>query len=179
MQYEKLNVINEQFASQLQKLMERSEEIKEDLKEFLIDCITNLDKTISKQTLREIQVEALVQRHYDPQKLQTWFDTCRTSPEGSFFPADAPTSVKLVTAGIKRLQKEFETLYRDNYKQLKDLIASLKNTIADLNEEQLAKTNSDLDKLYNESRQADVINLNISQVDERMNTVCRILNVGR
>ena len=178
-QYEKLNVINEQFSVQLQKLVERSEEMKEELKEFLIDCITTMDRTITKQSLRTIQVEALIQRYYDPQKLQLKFDTCSANTESLLYPYDAPTSAKLLTAGIKRLQKEFEALYGENYKQLKDLIASLKNTIPDLNEDQLAKTNAELDKLYNESRQADVINLNISQVDERMNTVCRLLNVSR
>jgi len=59
------------------------------------------------------------------------------------------------------------------------LIASLKNTIPDLDEEQLAKTNNEIDKLYNDSRQADVTNLNINHVDERMNTVCRIINANR
>jgi hypothetical protein len=179
LQYEKLNVINEQFGVQLQKLVDRSEEIKEDLKEFLVDCIYTMDKNITKQSIKPGQVEALIQRYYDPQKLQAWFDTCRVSPAGSLFPSDASTSVKLLTAGIKRLQKEFEALYNDNYKQLKDLIASLKNTITDLDEEQLAKTNTEIDKLYNDSRQADVINLNINQVDERMNTVCRILNSNK
>jgi hypothetical protein len=178
-QYEKLNIINEQFGDQLQKLVEKSEEIKEDLKEFLIDCISTMDKTITKPSIKGIQVEALIQRYYDPQKLQSWFDTCHSIPDNFMYPSDAPTSVKLLTTGIKRLQKEFETLYSDNYKQLKELIASLKNTIPDLDQEQLTKTNNEIDKLYNDSRQADVINLNISQVDERMNTVCRMLNTGR
>jgi hypothetical protein len=175
-QYEKLNTINEQFGEQLQKLVERSEEIKEELKEFLVDCICTMDKTIAKQSIKNIQVEALIQRYYDPQKLQGLLDTARLKPEGLLYPFDAPTSAKLLTSGIKKLQKEFETLYSDNYKQLKDLIASLKNTIPDLDEEQLAKTNTEIDKLYNDSRQADVTNLNINQVDERMNTVCRIIN---
>jgi len=179
-QYEKLNSINEQFGAQLQKLVVRSEEIKEDLKEFLIDCIATMDKKISKQSIKEIQVEALIQRYYDPQKLQGWFDTCRVNmEEGLLYPSDASTSLKLLTAGIKRLQKEFESLYSDNYKQLKELIASLKNTIPDLDQEQLSKTNTELDRLYNDSRQADVINLNITQVDERMNMACRILNSNR
>jgi uncharacterized protein YqiB (DUF1249 family) len=176
-QYEKLNTINEQFGAQLQKLVERSEEIKEDLKEFLADCISNLNKTIPKQSLKGMQVEVLIQRYYDPQKLQSWLDTARLKQDDNFYPFDAPTSARLLTAGIKKLQKEFEALYSDNYKQLKDLLSSLKNTIPDLDEEQLSRTNTDIDRLYNDSRQADVINLNISQVDERMNRVCRVMNV--
>jgi DNA polymerase III delta prime subunit len=178
-QYEKLNTINEQFGIQLQKLVERSEDIKEELKEFLVDCISTMDKTITKQSLKNIQVEALVQLYYDPQKLQGWLDTTRLKSERLLYPFDAPTSAKLLTSGIKKLQKEFETLYSENYKQLKELIASLKNTIPDLDEEQLAKTNSEIDKLYNDSRQADVTNLNINHVDERMNTVCRIINANK
>lgn len=178
-QYEKLNTINEQFGMQLQKLVEKSEEIKEDLKEFLVDCICTMNKTMPKQSIKGMHVEALIQRYYDPQKLQDWLDTARLKPDLTYYPLDAPTSVKLLTSAIKKLQKEFEALYSDNYKQLKDLIASLKNTIPDLDEDQLTKTTGELDKLYNESRQADVINLNISQVDERMNTVCRIMNTNK
>ncbi|MBL7742371.1 MAG: hypothetical protein JNN00_02750 [Chitinophagaceae bacterium] len=178
-QYEKLNTINEQFGHHLQELVERSEEIKEELKEFLIDCICTMDKAITKQSLANVQVEALIQRHYDPQKLQTWLDTARCRTNELMYPFDAPTSAKLLTAGVKKLQKEFEALYSDNYKQLKELLASLKNTIPDLNEGQLAKTNSEIDKLYNDSRQADVINLNINHVEERMNTLCRIINSNR
>jgi len=178
-QYEKLNTINEQFGLQLQKLVERSEEIKEELKEFLVDCICTMDKTITKQSVKNIQVEALIQRYYDPQKLQGWLDTARLKSEGLIYPFDAPTSARLLTSGIKKLQKDFETLYSENYRQLKELLASLKNTIPDLDEEQFAKTNNEIDKLYNDSRQADLTNLNINHVDERMNTVCRVINANK
>lgn len=178
-QYEKLNVINEQFGQGVQKLLERSEEIKQDLKDFLMECVSVMNKNLSKQTISSMTVEAMIQKYYDPQKLQGWLDTARLKPEGTFYPPDAATTAKMLTSGVKKLQKEFETLYYDNYKELKELITSLKNTIPNLDEKQLDKTNSEIEKLYNESRQADVINLNITQVDERMNTVCRIINTNK
>ncbi|MEO7621186.1 MAG: hypothetical protein ABIT05_15825 [Chitinophagaceae bacterium] len=178
-QYEKLNTINQQFGMQVQKLLDKSEEIKDDLKDFLVDCICTMNRDITKASIKELSVEALAQKYYDPQKMQNWLDTTRVKSEGSLYPPDAPTSVKLLTSGIKKLQKEFEMLYSDNYKQLKELIASLKTTIPNLDQKQLDKTNSEIDKLYNDSRQADIINLNINQVDERMNTACRIINTGK
>lgn len=178
-QYEKLNSINEQFGMQLQKLVERSEEIKEELREFLVDCICTMDKSMIKQSVKDVPVEALIQRYYDPQKLQGLPDTARLNPGGLIYPFDAPTSARLLTAGIKKLQKDFETLYSDNYRQLKELLASLKNTIPDLDEDQLARTNNEIDKLYNDSRQADLTNLNINHVDERMNTVYRVINSNK
>lgn len=178
-QYEKLNAINEQFSEQVEKLLEKSDEIKEDLKDFLVESITTMNATVNKQSLKEMQVEMLLQKYYDPQKLQTWLDTCRTNNEGSLYPPDAPTSVKLITSGIKRIQKEFETIYNENYREMKELIASLKNTIANLDQNQLNKTSAEIDLLYNDSRQADVINLNIAQVNERMNIVCSVINAGR
>jgi hypothetical protein len=178
-QYEKLNVINEQFGQGVQKLLERSEEIKQDLKDFLIECVSTMNKNLATQAISIMTVEAIIQKYYDPQKLQGWLDTARLKPEGTFYPPDAATTAKMLTSGVKKLQKEFETLYYDNYKELKELIASLKNTIPNLDEKQLDKTNSEIEKLYNESRQADVINLNITQVDERMNTVCRIINTNK
>ena len=177
-QYEKLNAINEQFGMQVQKLLEKSEEAKEDLRVFLIECINSMNGTLSKQNLKDLQVEVLIQKYYDPQKLQMWLDTTRIN-DASLYPPDAPTSVKLLTSQIKKLQKEFESVYHDNYKQLKDLISSLKNTIPNLDQEQVDKTTAEIDKLYNESRMADLINLNINQVDERMNTVCRNINSGK
>lgn len=178
-QYEKLNVINEHFAEQIEKLLERSDEIKVDLRDFLVECITTMNPAINKSTLQDIPVESLMQKYYDPQKLQVWLDTTHNRGESCLFPPDAPTSVKLITAGIKRIQKEFETLYNENYSQMKELIASLKTTIPHLDQNQLGKTSAEIDLLYNESRQADVINLNISRVNERMGIVCAIINAGR
>jgi len=177
-QYEKLNAINEEFAQQLQDLLEKSEEAKEDIKEFLVECISMMNSNLTKQSLKEMQVEVLIQKYYDPQKLQMWLDTAHVNNEKLFYPPDAPTSVKLLTSQIKKLQKEFESVYQENYSQLKHLIASLKLAIPNLDQEQIEKTNSELDKLYSDSRQADMINLNISLVDERMNTVCRNINSG-
>lgn len=178
-QYEKLNAINEQFSEQVEKMLEKSVEIKEDLKDFLVESITTMNTSIPKSSLKECTVELLLQKYYDPQKLQTWLDTARQQQEGYLFPPDAPTSAKLITAGIKRIQKEFETIYNENYKEMKELIASLKTTITNLDQNQLNKTSAEIDKLYNDSRQADVINLNITQVSERMNIVCTVINAGK
>lgn len=178
-QYEKLNAINEQFGEKVEKMLERSDEIKEDLKDFLVECITTMNHTITKQSLKETAVEVLLQKYYDPQKLQAWLDTTHIQHEGSLYPPDAPTSVKMITSGIKRIQKEFETIYNENYREMKELIASLKITIPGLDQNQLNKTSSEIDQLYNDSRQADVINLNITQVNERMNIVCSIINTGK
>lgn len=177
-QYEKLNTINEQFGTDVQVLLDRCEEIKSDLKDFLVDCICTMDKNINRNAVKILPVEALIQKYYDPQKLQNWMDTAQLKNDGPLFPPDAPTSVKMLTSGIKKLQKEFESLYNTNYKQLKELIASLK-TLPNLDVDQLDKTNSEIDKLFSDSRQADMINLNINQVDERMNTACRIINAGK
>lgn len=174
-QYERMNLINEQFGAQLHKLLDRSQEMKDDIRDFVLECITTLDKTINKQGIRHLPPETLAQKYFDPQKLQDWLDSAKLRPEQVYFPPDAPTTVKLLTGSIKKLQKEFEALYSENYRQLKDLIASLKNTIPDIDVAQLEKTNQEIDLLYNESRQADVVNLNMVRVDERMNAVCRII----
>lgn len=178
-QYEKLNDINEQFSQQVKKLLEKSEEIKDDLKEFLVECITTMNKGITKTSLKEMPVEVLLQKYYDPQKLQSWLDTANIKNEFSLYPPDAPTSVKLITAGIKRIQKEFETIYNENFGEMKELIASLKTTVPNIDENQLNKTSVEIEKLYTESRQADVINLNINQVNERMTIVCSVINASK
>jgi hypothetical protein len=178
-QYEKLNTINEQFAAQVQKLLEKTDEAKEDLRVFLVECINSMNASPAKQNLKEMKVEVLIQKYYDPQKLQLWLDTMQGNTDMRFYPPDAPVSVKILTSQIKKLQKEFETVYHENYRQLKELISSLKNTIPNLDQEQVDNTNSEIDRLYHESRQADLINLNINQLEERMNTVCRNINRGK
>lgn len=175
-QYEKLNSINQQFGESLQELLERSEEIKIDLKEFLVDCISTMNKNITRSSIKDLPIEVLIQKFYDPQKLQSGFDNSQVDEDAVLFPPDAPMSIKLLTSKIKKLQKEFEHLYSNNYKQLKDLITSLKSTLPNLDEKQLDKTTAEIDRLYNDSRQADIINLNIAQVDERMNRACRVIN---
>lgn len=178
-QYEKLNTINENFGEQVARLLERSEEIKGDLRDFLLECICSMNKNISTTSLKELSLEALTQKYYDPQKLQVILDTFKLKTEGSLYPPDAPTSVKLLAGSIKKLQKEFESMYSDNYKELKELISSLRTSIPGLDQNQLNKTNNEIDQLYNDSHQADAVNMNIALVDERMNTACRIINTGK
>jgi len=178
-QYERLNDINEHFASEVEKLLEKTEETKDDIKEFLLECINTMNKNTSKAVLKEFSVENLLQKYYDPQKIQAWIDTCQTQSIGALYPPDAPTTVKLIAASIKRVQKEFETLYSDNYAQMKELIASLKTTIPNIDQDRLAKTTAEIDQLYNDSRQADLVNLNITQVNERMSIVCAVINAGK
>jgi hypothetical protein len=175
-QYEKLNAINEQFAGQVEKLLDKTEDTKEDIRDFLIDCITTMNKDLTKTSLKSLSPDALIQKNYDPQKLQLWLDTATLKQDIILYPPDAPTTVKLITSAIKKLQKEFETIYNQNYTELKELITSLKTSIPGVDQNQLNKTSLELDKLFNESKQADVINMNIIQVDERMNTACRIIN---
>ncbi len=178
-QYERLNSINEKFSEQVRRLIEKSEEIKQDLHDFLVESICMMNKKLMKNELKTKSLELLIQKYYDPQNLQHWLDTAKLKLDSSPYPPDAPTIVKLVTSSIKRLQKDFESVYDDNYNELKELISSLKITIPNLDEQQLDKTNDEIDQLYHDSRQADLVNLNINQVDERMNTVCRIINTNR
>lgn len=175
-QYEKLNAINETFGEQVEELLERTEGAKNDLKEFLVECITTLRSSTTAASYQDIQLEVLLQKHFDPQKLMGWFDTTGSYDELALYPPDAATTVKTITSVIRKLQKEFEAIYSENHRQLKDLIASLKTSLTNLDQARLAKTSAELDQLYNDSRQADVINLNISLVQDRMNTVCRLIN---
>jgi hypothetical protein len=178
-QYEKLNAINEQFSEQVHSLLEKIVQSKEDIRDFLVECICTVNRKLTKQALKDISVEALIQQYYDPQKLQDWLDTAKLKTEGYLYPPDAPTTVKLITSNIKKLQKEFESVYSENYTELKELISSLRSTIPNIDQEQLEKTNQEMERLYKDSRQADVINLNLALVDERMHNVCRVINGGR
>ncbi len=178
-QYEKLNAINEKFGQQVASLLEKSEEAKDDIREFLVECINTMNKNITKQSLKDVPVESLLLKYYDPQKLQAWLDTSSIKSDEFLYPPDAPTTVKLITTSIKRIQKEFEAIYNENYSEMKELIASLKTTIPNLDQNTLTKTSKEIEQLYNESKQADLINLNIMQVNERMNTVCSIINAGK
>lgn len=178
-QYEKLNAINEHFADEVEKLLTRSSELKEDLKDFLHECISTMNPRLTKALLKDMPVEALLQKYYDPQKLPSAMDTCLGERRMLIYPPDAPTSVKLIAAGIKRIQKDFENIYRDNYTEMKELIANLKTAIANLDQNQLNKTSTEIELLYTESRQADVVNLNSVQVNERMMIVCSVINAGK
>lgn len=178
-QYEKLNIINEEFSDQVEKLLDKTEDLKQDIRDFLSDCVINLNKGLNKQALKDLSIESMIQKYYDPQKLQLWMDTATFLPDAILYPPDAPTTAKLITSGIKKLQKEFESIYSQNYSELKELITSIKRSIPGIDQIQLNKTSSELDRLYTDSKQADVINMNINQVDERMNTACHIINTGK
>lgn len=175
-QYEKLNTINEAFGADVETLLKSSDDIRGNLKVFLIECIMSMNKNISQEELDSMSMEVLTQKYFDPQKIQFRLDTLTVVEGDQLYPPDAATTVKMLGASLKKMQKEFETMYAINYRSLKELTASLKTTVPGINQEKLAATNDEIDRLYNESRQSDIINLNITRLDERMGVVCKAIN---
>lgn len=175
-QYEKLNSINLQFSLQLQKLLMKTEEMKGDVKDFLVESCGMINDMGIKPNYKTMAVESILLTYYDPQRLQTWLDTVKRDSSRRLFPSDASTTVKTLASGIKKLQKEFETAYNDNYTSLKDLLAQLKTALPNIDQKQLVKVTAEVEQLYADSKQADVINLNLHLVDERMNTLTKLFN---
>jgi hypothetical protein len=173
-QYESLNRINQSYGIEVQKLLLKVDDLKGDLKDFTIDCITALHPEITRATLKQIVLEKITTQYYDPQKLEAELDTLELPTAG--IPKDALTIVKLITSGIKKLQRDFDVLYTDNYNQIKNALAALKNNIQNIDQKQLAKTTQELAELYNESKQADLFSLNISQLDDRFNLLLKMLS---
>ncbi len=178
-QYESLNRINQSYSIEIQKLLLKVDDLKGDLKDFTIDCITALHPTITRTMLKPTALEKITAQYYDPQKLETELDTLELIlNETGGLPKDALTTVKQITSNIKKLQRDFDVLYTDNYNQIKNALTALKNSIKGIDQKQLAKTTQELADLYNESKQADQFSLNIAQLDDRFNLLLKLLSVA-
>ncbi|MES2778121.1 MAG: hypothetical protein V4722_28355 [Bacteroidota bacterium] len=177
-QYESLNRINQSYTIEIQKLLRKVDDLKGDLKDFTIDCVTVLHPELTRTLLKQTPLENISAQYYDPQKLGTELDTLTVQlNETGGIPKDALTSIKTIASNIKKLQRDFDVLYSDNYMQIKTALTTLKNAIQNIDQKQLAKTTQELADLYNESKLADVFSLNITLLDERFNLLLKILSV--
>lgn len=166
-QYEKLRQANVAFDEDIKKFNVRLYELQFDIKEFMADIIRMLHADLSRKELRIKPLEELLLRYLNESVME---NIVKTSTKLKY-PGDGVKTSKEIVYGIQKLFDEYLNLYLKNYNEIRNVLLQTKELGNTIDVKQIDLTLQDFDILFRESKEADIINLRLNTLFERLNTL--------
>lgn len=166
MQYEKLNQSNNELDKKIEAFSIKLQALQFDIREHMMDLIIVLFKQTNRQQLKYKSLEELQIRYLDKSVL----DTILKKDSGILlkFPGDAIKASKEMVYGIQKLFEEYQKLYADNYEQIRNILMQSKELGNNVNIQKIDQSLAELEKFYLESKDADILNLRLQTLSERL-----------
>lgn len=169
-QYEKLNQANILFDQNIERLNSKLKDLQFDIKEYMLDMITILNKNIQRSQLKNANTEELFLKYLDKQKLETVFpqnEDVNTEPAFRY-PTDGIKTAKDIAYNLQKLFNEYQKVYADNYQQIRTILLESKILGKNINTRQVDASLKELEELYNDSKNSDVLSLRLTTLFERL-----------
>lgn len=169
-QYEKLNQVNVQFDNKIEKLDLRLQELQTDLRDFIIDLIIAYNSTQQRSILKQKTTEELFLKHLDKHLIDTRINQQEnyTTTNNIVFPNDAIKTAKDINSTIQKIFAEYQKIYTTNYNDIRSILQETKQMGKSINKQAIDNSISELQTLFNESKNADVLNLRLNTLAERL-----------
>jgi hypothetical protein len=171
-QYEKLHQANQAFDQNIDKLNLRLHELQFDIREYMLDLITILNKNVQRSQLKQRSLEELLLKYLDNTVLDTLLTQEKIDAiyDNSIirYPGDGIKTAKEITHNIQKLFNEYQKIYAANYNEIKTILQSSKTLGKTINIKQVDASVKELDELYKESKDADILNLRLNTLTERL-----------
>jgi len=169
-QYEKLNQANQQFDIKIDKIDLRLQELQTDLKENIIDLIISYNSTLQRNSLKQKTTEELLLKYLDKYSIDTLIEQQINNEINSniVFPSDAIKSAKDITGTIQKIFAEYQKIYTNNFNDIKNILQETKQLGKNINIQAIDNSIAELQTLYTESKNADILNLRLSTLTERL-----------
>ena len=169
-QYEKLNQANILFDQNIERINNRLKDLQFDIKEYMLDMITIMYQNIQRTQLKNSNTEDLFLKYLDKDKLEEVFST--EIPEESFhYPTDGIKTAKDIAYNLQKVFNEYQKVYADNYEQIRSILLESKTLGNNINTRQVDASLKELEELYNESKNSDMLSLRLTTLFERLKTL--------
>ena len=171
-QYEKLNQANILFDQNIEKINNKLKDLQFDIKEYILDIITILNKNVQRDQLKTTNTEQLFLKYLDKEKLQYLPLDDSEQKENSFrYPTDGIKTAKDIAYNLQKLFNEYQKVYGDNYMQIRSILLESKSLGKNINTKQIENSLKELEELYNESKLSDNSGLRLTTLFERLKTL--------
>jgi hypothetical protein len=169
-QYEKLNQANILFDQNIERINNKLKELQFDIKEYMLDMITILNKNIQRSQLKNLSAEELFLKYLDKAKLEPLFsDNNKEAMESSFhYPTDGIKTAKEISYNLQKLFNDYQKVYGDNFQQIRTILLDSKKLGKNINANQIDISLKELEELYNESKNSDITSLRLNTLFERL-----------
>lgn len=175
-QYEKLNRANQLLDDGVRRINQKIQDLSSDINEFMVDLIIILYPDTKREYYRKLSTEELFLKFLDRSLIEKLIreDSGMTSgksnlPQAIYYPGDGIKTAKEITYSIQKLYKEYDALYTANYKEIQSVITDSRILGNGIDMKIIDRSSKELELLYNESRNADVANLRLQTLSDRLN----------
>ncbi len=171
-QFEQLNLANNNFDQNIARLSNKVQELQFDIREYMTDLIVILHPNVSRTSLKEKTLEELLLKYLDIVVLEPAIVHRRErSAAALYFPSDAIKGAKEITYDLQKLFNEYHKTYGENYQEIKNILLQAKVLGKNVDLKQVDQSISELEWLYTESKQADILNLRLNTLLERLKSL--------
>lgn len=167
-QYEKLNQANIQFDQNIERLNQKLSELQFDIKEYMLDIVTILNKNIQRSSLKNLNTEELLLKYLDKQKMEDVLSAAGDSTTLYHYPSDGIKNAKDIAYTLQKLFNEYQKVYTENYQQIRNILLEAKSLGKNINLNQVNASVKELEELYNDSKNSDVLSLRLTTLFERL-----------
>ncbi len=169
-QYEKLNQANVLFDQNIERINNKLKDLQFDIKEYMLDMIIILNKNIQRSQLKNSNTEELFLKYLDKEKLgMLALEDDRQDPNLSFnYPTDGIKTAKDIAYNLQKFFNEYQKVYGDNYQQIRSILLESKSLGKNINTSQVEASLKELEELYNDSKNSDIISLRLNTLFERL-----------
>ena len=166
LQYEKLYEANNDLEKNIDAFSIKLQALQFDIREHMMDLVMVLFKHTNRQLLKYKSLEELQIKHLDKTVLDTVLK--KDNDYSLKFPGDAIKASKEMVYGIQKLFEAYQKMYADNYEQIKNILLQSKELGNNINVQKIDQSLGELEKFYLESKDADVLNLRLQTLSERL-----------
>lgn len=163
-QYERLNMANLLFDQNIDRLNSKLKELQFDIREYVLDMILILHPALQRTALKKLSLEELFLRYLDRIKME---EESRSAAL-PHFPADGIKGAKEISASLQKLFSEYQMIYTENYGQIRNILSESKSLGKTINLKQVELSLKEIEGLYQESQQADIMGLRLNTLAERL-----------
>jgi len=169
-QYEKLNQANNLFDQNIERITNKLKDLQFDMKEYMLDIITILYKNIQRTQLKNSNTEELFLKYLDEDKLEEIFSV-ETIEESFHYPTDGIKTAKDIAYNLQKIFNEYQKAYTDNYQQIRFILLESRTLGKNINTKQVDTSLKELEDLYSDSKNSDVLSLRLTTLFERLKTL--------
>jgi hypothetical protein len=169
-QYEKLNQANILFDQNIEKLNSRLKDLQFDIKEYMLDMITILNKTAQRNSLKNLNTEDLFLKYLDKERTEAIYSSYgeEDSTAVPHYPTDGIKTAKDIAYNLQKVFTEYQKVYADNYQQIRSILSESKTLGKNINTKQVDASLKELEELYNDSKNSDSLSLRLTTLLERL-----------
>jgi hypothetical protein len=162
--YEKLQAANDRFENEAARIQHRLQELHFDIREYALDLVVILYSPETRATVKERTIEELLLQYLDASVLESK-DTARYLPG---YPTDGVKGAKDICNTVQKLFRDYQKIYLDNYNEIRGILQSARPLGRSGNVQSVDASLKELEELYQQSAQADVLNLRIQTLTGRL-----------